>query len=89
MLGPQVLPATGEPAEMPGLASMMMAYEARLIAETLTPTGGNATQEMKHLRVSRKTLYDKVNKDKLVANDFARKAEAGGRRQEAGITGRG
>lgn len=35
MLGPQVLPATGEPAEMPGLASMMMAYEARLIAETL------------------------------------------------------
>ncbi|MET0360287.1 MAG: sigma-54 dependent transcriptional regulator [Sphingobium sp.] len=73
MLGPQPLPAAGDAAEMPGLTSMMTAYEARLIAETLTATGGNATQAMKHLKISRKTLYDKVNRHKLVVGKFRSK----------------
>lgn len=73
LLGPEAIPAGGEPAELPGLASMMTAYEARLIAETLTATGGNATQAMKHLKISRKTLYDKVNKHKLVVGKFRTK----------------
>ena len=45
---------------------MMTAYEPRLIAETLTATGRSATQAMKHLKISRKTFYDKVNKHKLM-----------------------
>lgn len=37
--------------------TMMTAYEARLIAATLTATGRSATQAMKHLKISRKTFY--------------------------------
>ncbi len=73
MLCPQPLPAAGEAAKMASLASMMEVYETRLIAETLSATGGNATQVMKHLKISRKTLYDKVKKHKLLVDKFRRK----------------
>ncbi len=58
-------PESDGPAASKSLASLITSYEARIIAETLTATGGNATQAMKRLQISRKTLYDKVNKHKL------------------------
>ena len=58
---------------MTGLATMMTAYEARLIVEMLTATGRNATQAMKYLKISRKTFYDKVNKHKLMVGKFRMK----------------
>lgn len=58
-------PESDGPAASKSLASLITSYEARIIAETLTATGGNATQTMKRLQISRKTLYDKVNKHKL------------------------
>jgi len=73
LLCPQQLPAAGGSAEMTGLATMMTAYEARLIAATLTATGRSATQAMKHLKISRKTFYDKVNKHKLMVGKLRMK----------------
>lgn len=58
-------PESDGPEASKSLASLITSYEARIIAETLTATGGNATQAMKRLQISRKTLYDKVNKHKL------------------------
>lgn len=70
LLGPEALSAGGQEAELPGLSSMMMNYEARIIAETLTATGGNATQAMKQLKISRKTFYDKALRHNLIIGDY-------------------
>ncbi|QDG94678.1 sigma-54-dependent Fis family transcriptional regulator (plasmid) [Rhizobium sp. NIBRBAC000502774] len=70
LLGAGILPHTDALDELPGLAEMMMDYEARIITETLSATRGNATQAMKQLNISRKTFYDKVLKHKLVVRKF-------------------
>ena len=47
-------------ADSPALALQIEAFEKHLIVQALTAHGGNVTMAADHLKLPRKTLYDKV-----------------------------
>jgi len=59
-----------EPSETLGLAAQMAQIEKGLIVEALRSCQGQATETAKRLQLPRKTLYDKLAKYGLRAEDF-------------------
>lgn len=55
-----VLAADGEPADATGLRERVARFEASVIVDTLTETGGHVANALAILGVPRKTLYEKM-----------------------------
>ncbi len=58
-----------------GLAAQMLQVERSLLVASLQRQQGNATGVARELQMPRKTLYDKLNKHNLRADDFRRGAD--------------
>lgn len=59
-LDEDIAPAEGETAD--GLRERVDRFEAELISDVLSATGGDTRQTLRTLRVPRKTLYDKIRR---------------------------
>lgn len=58
--------------DAPGLSDLVASHEAELIRDALRLAGGNATAAMVHLRLPRKTFYDKLARHGIRPADFRR-----------------
>lgn len=67
--------AVAPPTDMPPLPARVATYEAHVIEEALTTTGGDVRAALEILRIPRKTFYDKVERHGLDLERFRRRAE--------------
>lgn len=71
-LADQVADAT---TNLPPLPERVATYEAHIIEEALTTTGGDVRAALEILRIPRKTFYDKVERHGLDLERFRRREE--------------
>ncbi|MNU29593.1 C4-dicarboxylate transport transcriptional regulatory protein DctD [compost metagenome] len=61
---------TSEPES--GLAERVACFESRILQDTLETLGGDIAETLVHLKIPRKTLYDKLKRHGLKPADFRR-----------------
>lgn len=65
----------GDPAEPKGLAERMAMHERSLIAAAIASNGGRIRPTYEALGISRRTLYEKMQRHGLVRTDFSAEVE--------------
>lgn len=55
-----------------GLAERVASFESRILQDTLEALGGDIAEALAHLKIPRKTLYDKLKRHGLKPADFRR-----------------